>query len=465
MNKRRKTYLRERFVIDIMKALLILSFSAGMIYIWVTYYNPYIPKAFYRLGNFFIGFVYGLVYFFLAQTYGGFQIGTATVSDIVYSHGICIFFSTVLSYAIFSLMSYRLVNILPFIIIMAVFFSFVILWVFVTDALYFRLHPPKKTIVIFDNVDSYLSLQGIKSMEKRFHVTDTFRSRNTSLEEIFEELLKVDAAFLCGVPADMRNEIVKFCIRHDKVVYIKPKISDSIIRGGKTIQLLNVPVYRCQRANPKLGYTVLKRFFDILVSLVAIIITSPIMALVAVAIRQYDHGPAIYKQTRLTLNGKEFKVWKFRSMRTDAEKDGVARLAGENDDRITPIGAFIRKFRIDELPQFFNVLAGDMTIVGPRPERPEIAKQYEENMPEFALRLQVKAGLTGYAQVYGKYNTPPYDKVQMDLIYVATQSLLTDLKLIMMTIKILFKKESTEGISEDQTTADNSVGEDANLDI
>ena len=141
-------------------------------------------------------------------------------------------------------------------------------------------------------------------------------------------------------------------------------------------------------------------------------------------------------------------------MRVDAEKDDVARLStGEKDDRITPVGRIIRKVRIDELPQLIDILVGNLSIVGPRPERPEIAEQYEKEMPEFKLRLQVKAGLTGYAQVYGQYNTTPYDKLQMDLIYIANTSVLEDLKICFSTVKILFMPESTEGVAEGQTTA------------
>lgn len=450
----RKIYVKERLLIDILKGLFVITISLGMYYVWTRYYNPQIPRSFYRLGNYFLAVVFGAVYIFLAQTYGGFLIGTSTVSDIIYSHGICVFLSLALTYVIFSLMSYKLVNVIPFIAMFAVFFSVAVIWAIVTDWAYFKIHPPKRTIVVFDNVDSYLSLKGIKSMERRFNVVETLRSRETDLETIYKKLMSVDAVFLCGVPADYRNEIVKFCVRNNKVAYIKPKISDTIIRGGKTIQLLNVPVYRCTRSNPKLFYTFGKRLFDIVVSGVAIIILSPIMAVTAIAIKAGDGGPVLYKQERLTLNGEKFKIWKFRSMRVDAEKDGVARLAAEDDDRITPVGHFIRKLRIDEIPQLFNILGGSMSVVGPRPERPEIAAQYEEHMPEFALRLQVKAGLTGYAQVYGKYNTPPYDKVQMDLTYVATQSFLVDLKLILMTVKILFMKESTEGVAADQMTAE-----------
>lgn len=183
---------------------------------------------------------------------------------------------------------------------------------------------------------------------------------------------------------------------------------------------------------------------DVVSSALAIVVTSPILIGVAIAIKAFDGGPVFYEQTRLTKDGKEFKVLKFRSMRTDAEKDGVARLStGENDDRITPVGHFIRACRLDELPQLFNILGGSMSVVGPRPERPEIAAQYEKEMPEFALRLQAKAGLTGYAEVYGKYNTILYDKIQMDLMYIANPSFLEDLKIIFATIQVLFQKEST----------------------
>lgn len=188
--------------------------------------------------------------------------------------------------------------------------------------------------------------------------------------------------------------------------------------------------------------------------MIAIIILSPIMIVVALLIKATDKGPVLYKQCRLTKNGKQFMVLKFRSMRVDAEKDGVARLSsGDKDDRITPIGKLIRKVRFDELPQLFNILFGDMSIVGPRPERPEIAAQYEKELPEFNLRLQAKAGLTGYAQVYGKYNTTPYDKLQMDLMYIASPSIIEDIKIMFATVKILFMPESTEGIAEGATTA------------
>ena len=143
-------------------------------------------------------------------------------------------------------------------------------------------------------------------------------------------------------------------------------------------------------------------------------------------------------------------IYKFRSMVVNAEGDGKARLAAENDKRITPVGQFIRKTRLDELPQLINVLKGEMSIVGPRPERPEIIAEYEKKIPEFSCRLKVKGGLTGYAQIYGKYNTTPYDKLKMDMMYIQNYSFLLDIKLILMTAKVIFMKESTEGVHEEK---------------
>ncbi|MCM1364257.1 MAG: sugar transferase [Faecalibacterium sp.] len=451
MNK--KKYLKEKIILYFFKILICAFFTGGMCYCWMVYFNPFVPTPFYRYGNYLMAVVFLAVYVGFVKVYGGFLVGTSPVSDLVFSQIIAIAFLQVISYVVFSLLSYRLVSVVPFLIMFAIFSAFAVIWSFAVDFVYYKMHAPKKTIVVFNNVDSYLSLKGVRSMDRRFRVVRTVNSEKTSLEELFDYMKSVDGVFLCGVPSDYRNEVVKHCIAVGKVAYIKPKISDTIIRGGRTIQLMNIPVYRCKRSDTSLIYQFGKRAADIVFSILAIIILSPVMLLTSLAIKLDDGGPVFYKQTRLTLNGKKFKIVKFRSMRVDAEKDGIARLAKDHDDRITKVGRIIRKCRIDELPQIFNILTGSMSIVGPRPERPEIAKEYEESMPEFALRLQVKAGLTGYAQVYGKYNTPPYDKVQMDLMYVANQSFLEDIKLILMTLKIMFIPSSTDGISNNQITA------------
>ena len=260
--------------------------------------------------------------------------------------------------------------------------------------------------------------------------------------------------FIADVHSKERNIIMKYCLMHGIDVNVVPRLGDILMSGYEQKHFFHFPVLHVRRYPASLFYLFVKRTFDIVVSLAALILLSPIMLAVAIAIKAYDGGPVIYSQVRLTKDAKKFKIYKFRSMRTDAEKDGVARLStGDADDRITPVGRFIRKCRLDELPQLINILMGDLSIVGPRPERPEIAAQYEKTMPEFGMRLFAKAGLTGYAQVYGQYNTAPYDKLQMDLMYIAHPSLFEDFKIIMATIKIMFMSESTEGVAEGQVTA------------
>ena len=253
--------------------------------------------------------------------------------------------------------------------------------------------------------------------------------------------------FLSGVRSHDRNIILKYCVERGIEVYVIPRVGDILMSSARRVHMLHLPVLLVTRFNPTPEYILIKRLFDIVVSLLALLITSPIFLVTAIAIKLNDGGPVLYKQIRLTKDRKPFKMLKFRSMRVDAEPDGVARLSmGENDDRITSVGRFIRRVRIDEIPQFINILMGDMSIVGPRPERPEIAEEYERELPEFSLRLQAKAGLTGYAQVYGKYNSTPYDKLQMDLTYIASAGFVEDLRIMFATLKILFLPDSTEGV-------------------
>ena len=202
----------------------------------------------------------------------------------------------------------------------------------------------------------------------------------------------------------------------------------------------------------------MKRTLDIVLCGMAMLIAWPFMLIIAIAIKIEDHGPIFYKQRRVTIDGKEFGILKFRSMIVNAEKDDKSIPATDHDPRITKVGRVIRAIRVDELPQILNILKGDMSIVGPRPERVEHVEKYTKEIPEFEYRTKVKGGLTGYAQIFGKYNTSAYDKLKLDLMYIENYSLLLDLKLILMTVSILFKKESTEGfdkvISSEQILAE-----------
>ncbi|MCM1146110.1 MAG: exopolysaccharide biosynthesis polyprenyl glycosylphosphotransferase, partial [Lachnoclostridium sp.] len=261
------------------------------------------------------------------------------------------------------------------------------------------------------------------------------------------------AVVLWDIPIQVRNELLKYCYSKSIRVYMMPKVSDVLVKGSDQLHLFDTPILLTREYALKIEQRLVKRLIDLLCAVILLVIASPFMLITAIAIKLYDGGPVLYKQIRCTRDGQEFYILKFRSMRVDAEKDGVARLAAKNDTRITPVGKVIRAVRIDELPQLFNILKGDMSFIGPRPERPEIIAQYVEEMPEFVFRMKVKAGLAGYAQVYGKYNTTPYDKLKLDLTYIENYSIWLDLKLMLLTLKILFKPESTEGVDSNQTTA------------
>ena len=271
---------------------------------------------------------------------------------------------------------------------------------------------------------------------------------------IKKEILKnYGAVVLWDIPVTDRNELLKYCYSRSVRVYMMPKISDVLVKGADQLHLFDTPIYLTREYALKIEQRLAKRMLDLVCASILLVIASPFMLITAIVIKAYDGGPVFYRQVRCTMGCKEFQILKFRSMRVDAEKDGVARLAAKNDSRITPVGKFIRATRIDELPQLLNILRGDMTFIGPRPERPEIIRQYMEEMPEFAFRMKVKAGLAGYAQVYGKYNTTPYDKLKLDLTYIEQYSVWLDLKLMLLTLKILIKPESTEGVDSTQTTA------------
>lgn len=328
-------------------------------------------------------------------------------------------------------------------------------WSLFGNWFYYHLIPPRKTLLIYRNAldrKRFGSIVG-KPNERLYQVTNELQYDGT-FKELKDKLHGYEAVFVAGVNSRCRNGILKYCKEYNVRGFFLPHVGDVIMQEAVHIQSFDSPVLCVNRKVLNPEYAIAKRVFDFVSSLIVIILASPFMAFTAIAIKLYDGGPAIYKQVRLTKDSREFEIYKFRSMRIDAEKDGVARLStGDNDDRITPIGKIIRKCRMDELPQLFNILKGDMSLVGPRPERPEIAEQYYKTMPDFKLRLQVKAGLTGYAQIYGKYNTDPYEKLEFDLLYINNMSVLTDLELIFATFFILFSSESTAGVETGAVTA------------
>lgn len=452
MERTKKSQLTYRVKLRFVKLLNILLMVLPISFGWHMYYAE-------RVGVYnegvavLVAVLYMVLYLTYGRIYDSFLVSVAPVFEMIYSQCLAFLISDAFFYCMLPLMAHKLVPVWPLLIICLVQLLFSASWCLIAHVWYFRTYPPKKTVVVYGRKRRIEKLVEEYKMQRKFEVI-RMETTVACIEGQCRCLDGAEVVFLCGVHSHDRNTILKYCVEHGIVVYLLPRIGDTIMNGAKPMHLFHMPFLRVGRYDPSPEYMLLKRTFDIVVSGVALLVLSPLMLIVAIAIKATDGGPVFYKQTRLTKDGKEFDIVKFRSMRQDAEKDGVARLSsGESDPRITPIGRIIRKLRVDELPQLINIFTGSMSVVGPRPERPEIAKVYEKELPEFSLRLQAKAGLTGYAQVYGKYNTTPYDKLQLDLLYIAHPSFLEDLRIIFATVKILFMPKSVEGIDENAITA------------
>ena len=436
--------------------LLITVVVIGMFaWVWQHYLNVLLYQRYLNKGNLLMIAVYGVLAILFIHVFGGYKIGISKRSNVILSQGIGLVCLNGVGILITILMVgqvyyLRLIIIEYIELLVAQVLSLFVLTM-ITMTLYRKIFPPYRMLHIYGDYENNLTVKMNARGDK--YVIAGELSYREEMKVIRETIGKYDAVLINDVPSKRRNKILKECFDQAKRVYFTPKISDIIVKGSAELNLFDTPLYFCRNLGMSAPQRFIKRFGDIVISLIGIIITSPIMLITAIAIHSYDKGPVFYRQTRCTIDGKEFKIMKFRSMITDAEKDGKARLATENDSRITPVGKFIRATRIDEIPQFFNILMGDMSVVGPRPERPEINREYCEEVPEFVYRLRVKAGLTGYAQVYGKYNTTSYDKLKLDMIYVEKCSVWLDIKLILLTLKVIFQKESTEGLDEGNTTA------------
>lgn len=440
-----------------------LSFSGlcfhTAVYAYFGYWEYYILLKnlgrfkFYLNGHILMLGIYFILLFFFANTYGGLKIGFLKTTDVFFSQIFSLLAVNVISYFQISLMRNWLVPIRPILEVMALQLAVAGLWSWLCNIFYRRLFPPREMLLIYGerSIDGILDKFATRKDKYKIMKCINIKEGIEAIER--EAQAGYDAVILWDIATQARNILLKFCYGKSIRVYMMPKITDVLIQGSEQLHLFDTPIFLTREYSLTVEQRAVKRFIDFVCSLLLIIITSPFMLVTAAVIKLYDGGPVLYRQVRCTRNQQEFRIMKFRSMRVDAEKDGVARLASKNDSRITPVGKFIRAVRIDELPQLFNILKGEMSFIGPRPERPEIIAQYVEDMPEFVFRMKVKAGLAGYAQVYGKYNTTPYDKLKLDLAYIENYTVWLDIKLMLLTLKILFKAESTEGVDDRQVTA------------
>lgn len=415
--------------------------------VWRYGYDSGIFPAYLGNGKYVLAGVYVLLVLVIFYYMDGFKFGYLRLTEVVTSQIIALTIANFITFWQLCLIANRVISPAPIFVLLLAQVVVVLVFTFVYTRIYHHLYVPKRMAMVYGSENSLNLKFKMDTRQDKYRVIKLIPVE-AGVESVCKQLQDFDAVIINDVHSEARNAILKYCYQNEIRAYVTPKLSDIIINGGTEISLFDTPLLLIRSKGLNMTQRFFKRLMDIVLCMVAMIIAAPIMLIVAIAIKCEDKGPVFYKQKRVTLNGKVFDILKFRSMIVDAEKEGKSIPATDRDPRITKVGRVIRATRIDELPQILNILKGDMSIVGPRPERVEHVEKYSEEIPEFNFRLKVKGGLTGYAQIYGKYNTSPYDKLRLDLMYIEKYSLLLDLKLILLTLRIMLQKESTEGFDK-----------------
>lgn len=386
--------------------------------------------------------------------YGGFGIGTYKSKPIISSMSLSTALTDIVTYLMLCIMntnaennqSFKLENLHLLLFVFILQFIIIIAFTYFGNHIFFSINSPEKCCVITTSKYALNNvLPKIKKYQKQYEITDAILFTDP---EIYDIINRCDTVFVYDVPIASRSTIIEYCYAKNKNIYYNFEMSDIVGLRGRPAIFDDKPLY----ASPMKGLTYeqrfIKRAMDVVLSSIALVILSPLFAVCALFIKIEDGGAVLFKQKRATIGGKRFYVYKFRTM---YEKGAVNRSVTDGDDRITNVGKVLRKFRIDELPQLINIIKGDMSIVGPRPEMIENVDEYVDKLPEFSYRLKVKAGLTGHAQIAGKYNTSPKDKLVLDLMYIEKYSLWYDLKILFQTLTVFFKaSDSTEAFKKTQ---------------
>ena len=447
MRKEKEQY--KKLIRSIIVILLVACETIIFMHYWINIYNKYTVFPFFQKGHWMMAAMYIIYQIIFLYIFGGLKVGYLKKANIIFSQVLAMLGSNVIIYLQIVLLSVRFVNIVPMMKATLVDICVVVIVAIISESIFRKLFPPRELIVLYEDYNPDEFIKKMNSRKDKYIIKQKINVSD-GLDKIKKDIIQSQGVVIYDVHSELRNVILKMCYENDIRAYSTTKISDILIRGAESLHLFDTPLLLYRNNGLNFEQRFVKRTMDIVVSLLMLIITSPIFLCAAIAIKMYDGGPVFYRQARYTLNGKVFNIYKFRSMIVDAEKDGKSQPATDHDPRITPVGRVLRATRLDELPQLIDILIGNMSLVGPRPERIEHVDKYSEDIPEFKYRLKVRGGLTGYAQLYGKYNTSPYDKLQLDLIYIQNYSIFLDIRLIFMTLKIMFMKESTEGFSEQQ---------------
>ncbi len=431
----------KRLIMFWIKVLLVLIQTGMYAWLWYAVLKDLAQIQYWNRGNWAVVGLYFILSTVFSKAFGGYKVGYLRNWDVIYPQIFAVLATNGITYIQLCLIgNWKLTeNMMPMVFLTLLDILIVTIWVLLMRWIYANLFPPHEMLFIHGDISPDAIVNKLATRRDKFHVKETIHIKE-GIEAVLDRIDEHEVVLIGDIPAHERNIFLKYCFARSIRCYSVPKISDIMITSAANIELFDSPLLLFRNGGLTTRQSLMKRTMDIGISVLGIVLSSPIMLIIAAAIKLYDHGPVFYRQERLTKGGEGFQILKFRSMVVDSEKHG-ARLAAKHDSRITPVGKVIRRLHFDEIPQLFNILRGEMSFVGPRPEREEIYEEYEQYIPQFRYRLKMKAGLTGYAQVYGNYQTVPYDKLKLDLTYIEKFSILLDVKLIFMTVKILFQKD------------------------
>ena len=319
----------------------------------------------------------------------------------------------------------------------------IILFVRFGNQLYFFFTPPQSCLLIIGSPSQEESLRAkIGQYRLQWRVDDVVLY---DLSDLKSHIDKAEVVFIGDVPENAKFSLLKICYDDRKDVMCKADLEEIMLCNARPAIVDDAAFLSMKYNKITMFQRIIKRCGDIGVSFLALTLFSPLILLICILIKLEDGGPVLYRQPRLTLAGRSFTICKFRTMIPHDEVDDTQVSVLVNDPRITKIGSFLRRYRLDEIPQFLNILKGDMSLVGPRPEMMANVARYKMALPAFVYREKMKAGLTGYAQIEGRYNTSAEDKLMLDMMYIESFSIWLDIKLLLRTFTLLLKPDSTQG--------------------
>ena len=439
--------------------IIVLILILGILFIntWIHEYNIILRFQYIFKGNVFMMIIYMILTYVFMLVFDCNNVSEIRVATMIFTETLSFLTCNIFVYFVMIIPAAALgfMPIAPILLLSLKDFIVVILWSFLVYYTFKTFFPAKNVLLITDKSGQKNIIKKFSNKGDIFVIKEIIEYDN-NIDEIYNKCESYSDILIGDITSETRNDILKHCFNNSRNIYILPKLSDVLIKYSDDLFVFDSPVYLSANFGLSLESKILKRFFDIIVSLIVLIVFIPFWIIIAFAIKIEDGGPVLFLQERVTLNNKIFKIIKFRSMKLDDDDRVLPTL--KDDDRITVVGRFIRRFHLDEIPQFLNVLKGEMSVVGPRPERKEHVELYQKEIKEFEYRHKVKAGITGLAQIYGKYNTSAIDKLKLDLIYIKKYSFLFDVELMFRTLKVFFIGDNTEGFDiEDQEYIKNNA--------